>query len=64
MEITVNKDGQDLGPFTLDDLQAELASGNLTTEDFAYLKAAMTGYLSQMYLASMMSPLRLLMVFI
>ena len=38
MEITVNKDGQDLGPFTLDDLQAELASGNLTTEDFAWFE--------------------------
>ena len=38
MEIMVNKDGQDLGPYTPDDLQVELASGNLTKEDFAWFE--------------------------
>ena len=36
MEITVNKDGQDLGPYSLEELQAELAAGNLSPEDHAW----------------------------
>ena len=36
MEITVNKDGQDLGPYSLEDLQAELATGNISQEDHAW----------------------------
>ncbi len=38
MEITVNKDGQDLGPYTLEQLQAELDAGNLSSEDFAWFE--------------------------
>jgi hypothetical protein len=36
MELTVNKDGQDLGPYSLEELQAELTAGNLSQEDHAW----------------------------
>ena len=36
MEISVNKDGEDLGPFSLEDLQAQLAEGSLTLDDYAW----------------------------
>ena len=38
MEISVNKDGEDLGPFTLEDLQSQLAEGSLTLEDYAWFE--------------------------
>ena len=38
MEITVNKDGQDLGPYSLEQLQAELAARNLASDDFAWFE--------------------------
>lgn len=36
MEISVNKDGEDLGPFSLEDIQAQLADGSLSLEDYAW----------------------------
>jgi hypothetical protein len=38
MEISVNKDGEDLGPFSLEDLQAQLADGSLSLEDYAWFE--------------------------
>ena len=38
MEITVNKDGQNLGPYSLEDLQAEIASSNISLEDGAWIE--------------------------
>ena len=38
MDITVNKDGHNLGPYSLEDLQAEIASSNISLEDDAWIK--------------------------
>ena len=38
MQITVNKDDQDLGPYSKEELQSEIASGNISTEDYAWFE--------------------------
>lgn len=36
MQITANKDGQDYGPFSLEELQRQVANGTFTLEDYAW----------------------------
>ena len=38
MQITVNKDDQDLGPYSKEELQSEIASGNISMEDYAWFE--------------------------
>ena len=36
MQITVNKDGQDFGPLSLEELQSQVADGTFSLEDYAW----------------------------